>query len=78
MRRVVELQRQKVAVNGERLKNTLERFAEYGRTPNNGVTRLALSEEDRLARDYFVHAAVILEWILKSTILDVFTPRLKE
>jgi len=53
MRRVVELQRQKVAVNGERLKNTLERFAEYGRTPNNGVTRLALSEEDRLARDYF-------------------------
>lgn len=52
MRRVVELQRQKVAVNGERLKNTLERFADYGRTPNNGVTRLALSEEDRLARDY--------------------------
>jgi len=50
---VVELQRQKVAVNGERLKNTLERFADYGRTPNNGVTRLALSEEDRLARDYF-------------------------
>lgn len=53
MRRVVELQRQKVAVNGERLKNTLERFADYGRTPNNGVTRLALSQEDRLARDYF-------------------------
>ncbi len=50
---MVELQRQKVAVNGERLKNTLERFADYGRTPNNGVTRLALSEEDRLARDYF-------------------------
>ncbi|MDM8151926.1 Zn-dependent hydrolase [Priestia megaterium] len=47
------MQRQKVAVNGERLKNTLERFADYGRTPNNGVTRLALSEEDRLARDYF-------------------------
>lgn len=40
-------------MNGERLKNTLQRFAEYGRTPNNGVTRLALSEEDRLARDYF-------------------------
>ncbi|MED4218165.1 Zn-dependent hydrolase [Priestia megaterium] len=47
------MQRQKVAVNGERLKNTLERFADYGRTPNNGVTRLALSQEDRLARDYF-------------------------
>ncbi|MBD8844676.1 MULTISPECIES: Zn-dependent hydrolase [Priestia] len=47
------MQRQKVAVNGERLKNTLERFADYGRTPNNGVTRLALSEEDRLVRDYF-------------------------
>ena len=43
----------KVLINGERLKNTLEEFADFGRTENNGVTRLALSEEDRLARDYF-------------------------
>jgi N-carbamoyl-L-amino-acid hydrolase len=47
------MQKQKLLVNGERLKNELETFANYGRTPNNGVTRLALSEEDRLARDYF-------------------------
>ncbi|MGN1401007.1 MAG: Zn-dependent hydrolase [Bacillus sp. (in: firmicutes)] len=44
---------QKLVINGERLKETLERFADFGRTPNNGVTRLALSEEDRQARDYF-------------------------
>ncbi|OCA87226.1 Zn-dependent hydrolase [Pseudobacillus wudalianchiensis] len=45
--------KQKLAINGERLKDTLERFADFGRTDHNGVTRLALSEEDRLARDYF-------------------------
>ncbi|WP_338752982.1 Zn-dependent hydrolase [Bacillus sp. FJAT-52991] len=47
------MKKQKLLINGERLKETLERFADFGRTPNNGVTRLALSEEDRLARDYF-------------------------
>ncbi|GAE34815.1 beta-ureidopropionase [Halalkalibacter akibai JCM 9157] len=47
------MQTQKLLVNGERLKKELETFANFGRTPNNGVTRLALSEEDRLARDYF-------------------------
>ncbi|WP_203364308.1 Zn-dependent hydrolase [Bacillus sp. REN10] len=47
------MKKQKLLINGERLKDTLERFADFGRTPKNGVTRLALSEEDRLARDYF-------------------------
>jgi beta-ureidopropionase / N-carbamoyl-L-amino-acid hydrolase len=47
------MQRQKLLINGERLKNELEQFANFGRTENNGVTRLSLSEEDRLARDYF-------------------------
>lgn len=47
------MEKQKVLINGNRLKETLERFATFGRTENNGVTRLALSEEDRLARDYF-------------------------
>jgi N-carbamoyl-L-amino-acid hydrolase len=47
------MQKQKLLINGERLKNELERFADFGRTENNGVTRLSLSEEDRLARDYF-------------------------
>ena len=40
-------------INGERLKNTMEEIAEFGQTRNGGVTRLALSEEDRKARDYF-------------------------
>jgi beta-ureidopropionase / N-carbamoyl-L-amino-acid hydrolase len=47
------MQRQKLLINGERLKKELEQFASFGRTENNGVTRLALTEEDRLARDYF-------------------------
>lgn len=47
------MQSQKILINGDRLKDELEAFANFGRTANNGVTRLALSEEDRLARDYF-------------------------
>ncbi|HEO8420621.1 amidase [Mycobacteroides abscessus subsp. abscessus] len=44
---------QKLLVNGERLKASLEKFADFGRTENNGVTRLALSKEDEEARKYF-------------------------
>src|SRR5699024_5799335 len=40
-------------VNKESVVDKLERFANFGRTENNGVTRLALSEEDRQARDFF-------------------------
>ncbi|MBB6450065.1 N-carbamoyl-L-amino-acid hydrolase [Geomicrobium halophilum] len=47
------MKNQKLLINGERLKHSLEEFADFGRTDNNGVTRLALSEEDRQARDYF-------------------------
>ncbi|WP_046179109.1 Zn-dependent hydrolase [Domibacillus tundrae] len=44
---------QKLKINRARLQESLEAFADFGRTERNGVTRLALSEEDRLARDYF-------------------------
>src|SRR5699024_5848796 len=47
------LNNQKVLINGERLKNTLEEFADFGRTENNGVTRLALSEVDLKVRKHF-------------------------
>jgi N-carbamoyl-L-amino-acid hydrolase len=47
------MQRQKLVINGERLKMTLEQFANFGRTENNGVTRLSLSKEDVRVRDYF-------------------------
>ncbi|MCQ6279604.1 Zn-dependent hydrolase [Bacillus sp. EB600] len=47
------MEQQKMIIDGNRLKETLEKFADFGRTENNGVTRLSLSEEDRLARDYF-------------------------
>lgn len=44
---------QKLLIDGKRLQDLLERFADFGRTENNGVTRMSLSEEDRQARDYF-------------------------
>ncbi|MNO22056.1 N-carbamoyl-L-amino acid hydrolase [compost metagenome] len=47
------MQLQKIFVNGERLKNTIEAFADYGRTDKNGVTRLSLTEEDVRVRNYF-------------------------
>src|SRR3954454_23783754 len=47
------MEKKKLVINREGLKHTLEEFENFGRTENNGVTRLALSEEDRLARDYF-------------------------
>jgi beta-ureidopropionase / N-carbamoyl-L-amino-acid hydrolase len=47
------MQKQKVLINGERLKDTLEAFADFGRTENNGVTRLALSEIDIQVRNHF-------------------------
>jgi N-carbamoyl-L-amino-acid hydrolase len=47
------MQRQKLLINGDRLKNELEQFAAFGRTENNGVTRLSLTEEDCFVRDYF-------------------------
>ncbi|MFF5994402.1 Zn-dependent hydrolase [Lysinibacillus sp. KU-BSD001] len=39
--------------NQIRLQQTLEQFSQFGATENGGVTRLALSKEDVLARDYF-------------------------
>lgn len=47
------MQVQQIFVNGERLKNTIETFADFGRTDNNGVTRLSLSEQDVRVRGYF-------------------------
>ncbi|MFC0271831.1 Zn-dependent hydrolase [Metabacillus herbersteinensis] len=46
------MQKQKILIDGKRLKHTLEEFSRFGLTENNGVTRLSLSEEDRLARNY--------------------------
>jgi N-carbamoyl-L-amino-acid hydrolase len=44
-------------VDGARLKASLLEMAAIGATPAGGVTRLALSEEDRAARDLFAHWA---------------------
>lgn len=47
------MQVKQIFVNGERLKDTIEAFAGFGRTENNGVTRLSLSEQDVEVRNYF-------------------------
>ena len=47
------MEQPELLISAERIKNILDQFSRFGRTDNNGVTRLALSEEDRLARDYF-------------------------
>ena len=41
-------------VDGARLRRSLEQLAEIGATPGGGVQRLALSDEDKRARDLFV------------------------
>ncbi|MDQ6419343.1 Zn-dependent hydrolase [Paenibacillus sp. LHD-117] len=47
------MRRQPLLVNAGRLRETLDTFAQIGGTDNNGVTRLALTKEDILARDTF-------------------------
>ncbi|MGV7114666.1 allantoate amidohydrolase [Paenibacillus kyungheensis] len=47
------MQQQKLFINAQRLADTIEQFADFGRTANNGVTRLALSEQDIAVRSYF-------------------------
>jgi beta-ureidopropionase / N-carbamoyl-L-amino-acid hydrolase len=47
------MEQHKLLVSSERMMTIIEQFANFGRTKNNGVTRLALSQEDQLARDYF-------------------------
>jgi beta-ureidopropionase / N-carbamoyl-L-amino-acid hydrolase len=41
-------------VDGARLRESLERMAQIGATPGGGVQRLALSDEDKCARDLLV------------------------
>ena len=41
-------------VNGSRLRSALEEMAKIGATPNGGVQRLTLTDEDKQARDLFI------------------------
>jgi N-carbamoyl-L-amino-acid hydrolase len=43
-----------IRINGDRLREAMEEMAGIGATPAGGVQRLALSDEDRQARDRFV------------------------
>ena len=44
----------KLAINGQRLRSTLEEMAKIGATPRGGVQRLTLSKEDQKARNLLV------------------------
>ncbi|MBU0462223.1 MAG: M20/M25/M40 family metallo-hydrolase, partial [Proteobacteria bacterium] len=58
------MEKKQLRINGKRLQHTLEEMAKIGATPNGGVQRLTLSDEDKQARDLFV------KW-LKELELDV-------
>ncbi|MFP4180804.1 MAG: Zn-dependent hydrolase [Spirochaetaceae bacterium] len=58
-----------VKVNGKRLQNTLEEMAKIGATPRGGVHRLALSDEDKQARELFI--SWLKEMNLEITIDDM-------
>jgi len=47
------MQHNNLQVNFPRLKDTIMKSAEIGRIPNNGLGRLALSDEDKRIRDIF-------------------------
>ncbi len=48
------MDRKNLRVNGARLRKSLEEMARIGATPGGGVQRLALSDEDKQARDLFI------------------------
>ncbi|CAL6084704.1 N-carbamoyl-L-amino-acid_hydrolase / Beta-ureidopropionase [Hexamita inflata] len=54
-----------IRINGKRLRESLETMAKIGGTPNGGVQRLALSDEDKTARD------LLCKW-LKEIDCEVF------
>lgn len=45
-----------LAIDSNRLWDSIQETARIGGTPKGGICRLALSEEDRLVRDWFRHA----------------------
>ena len=48
------MKRENLRINGKRLRASLEEMAKIGATPGGGVQRLALSDEDKQARDLFI------------------------
>jgi beta-ureidopropionase / N-carbamoyl-L-amino-acid hydrolase len=57
MSAVLKSQQQPLAINGQRLWDSLMEMAKIGATPKGGVCRLALTDLDRQGRDLFVRWA---------------------
>lgn len=63
-------------INNQRLLTLLQDFSQFGRTENNGVTRLTLSDEDKQARDYFIQLARQADFSIKvDAIGNIFARR---
>lgn len=48
---------EKMTINSQRLWDTLHYSAQWGATPEGGVRRLALSQEDKAVREWFAETA---------------------
>lgn len=58
-----------LAIEAARLQDSLDQFARIGATPGGGVTRLALSDVDRAARDRLVQ---VMEEVALQVRVDDF------
>ena len=58
------MNQQKLVIDDAQLRQTLEDFSAFGATENQGVTRLALSEEDLQAREYFRSQCEALDMVV--------------
>lgn len=65
-----------ININERRLLDLLDEFAQIGKTPNGGVTRLALSDLDKQARDLFISKAKMAGFHIKiDSIGNIFVRR---
>ncbi len=65
-----------ININAQRLSNLLDEFAQIGKTANGGVTRLALSDLDKEARDLFIAKARAAGFSIKiDAIGNIFVRR---
>ncbi|WYP26347.1 Zn-dependent hydrolase [Alkalihalobacillus sp. FSL W8-0930] len=71
------MNQQKLAINGVRLRQTLEDLATFGATERQGVTRLALTKEDLQARNYVKEQCDALGMVTTIDDLGVMYSRLE-
>ncbi|MBM0065618.1 Zn-dependent hydrolase [Alkalicoccobacillus gibsonii] len=71
------MNQQKLAINGARLRQTLEDLSAFGATERRGVTRLALTNEDMNARNYFKEQCEVLGMVVTVDDMGVMYSKLE-